>query len=89
MPDTLHPHPTSRLREVVTVLLVVTAIALTAFTGYAVFDMATTTYVGYEVGLTRSVTAVAALLSLVAWTGVIMLRRSSRRDGAGRRMGPV
>lgn len=80
MPDRLHPHPTSRMREVFTVLLVVTATALTAFTGYAVFDMATTTYVGYEVGLTRSFTTVAALLTLLAWTGVIVLRKSSRRD---------
>lgn len=80
MPDRLHPHPTSRMREVFTVLLAVTATALTAFTGYAVFDMATTTYVGYEVGLTRSLTTVAALLTLLAWTGVIVLRKSSRRD---------
>ena len=80
MPDKLHPHPTSSMREVLTVLLTVTATALTALTAYAVFDMATTTYVGYEVGLTRSFTTVAALLTLLTWTGVILLRTSSRRD---------
>lgn len=72
--------PTNRMREVFAGLLAVLATALTAFVGYAVFDMATATYVGYEVGLTRSVTIAAALLALPAWTAVIVLQKPSGHD---------
>ena len=83
MPHSLHPHTTSRLRRVCTVVLAVLATALTAFVGYAVSDMATTAYVGYEVGLTRTVTIVAALLMLLSWTGVIVLHSSTRSRHRG------
>ena len=80
----LRPHSSTRIREVVVVVLAALATSLTAFVGYAVFDMATTTYVGYEIGLTRTVAIVAALLAATAWTGVVVLRRSApRRPGGG------
>lgn len=80
MPDGLHPHPTSRMRDVFAVLLAVPAIALTAFIAYAGIDMATTTYVGYEVGLARFLAIATALLAVLTWTGVVALHKSARRD---------
>lgn len=80
MPDRLHTHPTRRMREVFAVLSAVPATALTAFMAYAGFDMATTTYVGYEVGLARLFATATAVLTLLAWTGVIMLHKSARRE---------
>lgn len=80
MPHRLHLQLTKRMRQVFAGLLAVLATALTAFVALAVLDMATTTYVGYEVGLTRSVTIAAALLALSAWTAAVVLHKSSRHD---------
>ena len=80
MRDGLRPHATSKMREVSAAILAVPAMALTAFLAYAGFDMATTTYVGYEVGLARFLAMVTALLAVLAWTGVVVLHRSARRD---------
>ena len=77
--DTRRASPPSKLRAVAAVLLAVPAVALSAFVAYAGFDLATTDYVGYEVGLARLVAVATALLAVLAWTGVVVLHRSARR----------
>ena len=80
MPARFPTHATHRMREVFAVLLAVPATVLTAFLAYAALDMATTTYVGYEVGLAWLFMTATAVLTLLAWTGAVLLHRSARRE---------
>ncbi len=80
MRDGFRPRTTPGMRKASGALLAVLAVALTAYAVFVAVDMATTTYVGWEVEFGRAVLVVATLLAGLAWTGVIMLSRSSRRD---------
>jgi hypothetical protein len=80
IPEPLQAHDTNRAREVLAVLLALPAVALTALAAYAGFDLATTTLVGDEAGVAQVVVIGGGLLAVVAWTGVIALHKSARRD---------
>jgi uncharacterized membrane protein len=79
-PDVLHRHPTNGAREVFAVVLAVPALALTVFVVYGMLDMATTTYIDTEVFAVQVFIGVAGLLAVLAWTGVVALHKSARRD---------
>lgn len=78
--DVLHRHPTNKAREAFAIVLAIPAVVLTGVLVVGLFDMATSNYIGGEVLAGQIIATVVALLAAVAWTGVVALHKSARRD---------